>query len=286
MFTPQHRSSPSTFAKTVPKPEGNESDKKLAQTSIPVSSSHEKSISVYPADTFMREEQQLESLRYSIFSEPSKSATEMVPDCIQIFEDEEKKLYAAAAPGSLEKDLDEDKKTLMKKIREELLLFNPEKTVVLEGLRELAENFRTELIMKEREIQTMVEEAQRLESERKVEVNAEQQEQIKGLEVTVKTASSIGKTPEEAAATVIQLTKSRASLEAAKKHITELEEKVVELQNQKKQEEQMLREKKAQIESELNEALAHFGPEKFKEITRELQETIHELKITKENLRW
>jgi len=184
----------------------------------------------------MREEQQLESLRYSIFSEPSKSATEMVPDCIQIFEDEEKKLYAAAAPGSLEKDLDEDKKTLMKKIREELLLFNPEKTVVLEGLRELAENFRTELIMKEREIQTMVEEAQRLESERKVEVsffrseldargqeikaleaekmnliavNAEQQEQIKGLEVTVKTASSIGKTPEEAAATVIQLTKSR-----------------------------------------------------------------------------
>ena len=58
----------------------------------------------------MREEQQLESLRYSIFSEPSKSATEMVPDCIQLFEDEEKKLHAAAAPGSLEKDLDEDKK--------------------------------------------------------------------------------------------------------------------------------------------------------------------------------
>jgi len=47
----------------------------------------------------------------------------------------------------------------------------------------------------------------------------------------------------------------------------------------------MLREKKAQIESELNEALANFGPEKFKEITRELQETLHELKITKENLR-
>ena len=37
----------------------------------------------------------------------------------------------------------DSRQMLMKKIREELLLFNPEKTAVLEGLRELAENFRT-----------------------------------------------------------------------------------------------------------------------------------------------
>ena len=57
---------------------------------------------------------------------------------------------------------------------------------------------------------------------------SELQETVKGLEERLNTAAGMGITADEAARTMLQLTKAKASIEAMKKQISGLEDKVLE----------------------------------------------------------
>ena len=76
-------------------------------------------------------------------------------------------------------------------------------------------------------------------------------------------------TADEAARTMLQLTKAKASIEALKKQISGLEDKVVVMEKQKRAEETALKEKKAAIERQLKETT-----DKLEEQLREAHDEI------------
>jgi chromosome segregation ATPase len=223
----------------------------------------------------------------------------------------QQELEQAAVPGPQEKHMSERQQELAANVRTEVLMFKPNKVLQLHHLHDLLELLVLDVLKHESTIDTlktqMRENADKAgiaqqhaaeELHKKEELIAakdrelmqaelkrhELEETTKHLEEQLNTAAGIGMTAQEAARTMTQLTKAKASIEAMKKQISALEDKVVNMEKQKRQEEMALKEKKAAIERQLKETLEKYGPERCRELTEQLHEATNELKVTNENL--
>lgn len=253
----------------------------------------------------------LEELKFSDFSAPSRSASLAQPLGGDSEAALEKELQQASAPGPQETHMTQDEQQLAADVRAEVLMFKPDKVLLLNRLHDLVEMLAVDVHTRDSTIETLgvrirdIEERAEAarqhaaeEIHKKEEIIAakdkelmqgalkrsELEETIKALEERLNTAAGMGMTPDEAARTMIQLTKAKASIEAMKKQISGLEDKVVAMEKQKRQEEIALKEKKAAIERQLKETLEQYGPEKCRELSEQLHEATQELKITSDNL--
>ena len=247
----------------------------------------------------------LEALKFAEVSGPRKSVSMGQPQGGDAEAALEKELQQCAAPGPQEKHLSEQQQQLVASVRTEVLMFKPNKVKLLNHLHDLMESLvldvrgRESIIdaanakVKDTEQRAAVEKQHAEEEIQKKEHMiatkekelmqgqlkcAELEGTIKGLEERLSTAAGIGMTAEDAARTVMQLTKAKASIDAMRKQISELEDQVVAMEKQKRQEEMALKEKKAAIERQLKATLEHYGPEKCRELTEQLQEVSHELR--------
>jgi chromosome segregation ATPase len=253
----------------------------------------------------------LEVLKFAEASGPRKSVSLGQPQGDDVEAALEKELQQCSAPGPQEKHMSEAQQLLVSNVRTEVLMFKPNKVLLVNQLHDLVESLILDVRARESTIdianakirdteERAAAEKQHAEQEiLKKEAliaakdkelmqgqlkRSELEETIKGLEERLTTAAGIGMTAEDAARTMMQLTKAKASIEAMKKQIAELEDKVVTMERQKRQEEMALKEKKAAIERQLKETLQEYGPEKFRELTERLQEATHELDVTSQNL--
>ena len=253
----------------------------------------------------------VEALKFSEASAPRKSkcmGTPLGGDQEALLQEE---LEQLAKPGPQEAHMSEEQQSLVAGVRTEVLMFKPNKALLLNNLHDLVELLVTDIVQREKAGETLRTTIKDLEQRaaaaqqhaeeemhKKEELIAdkdkqlmqdelkrsEMEEQIKALEERLNTAAGIGMTADEAARTMLQLTKAKASIEALKKQISGLEDKVVVMEKQKRAEETALKEKKAAIERQLKETLEQYGPEKFRALTEQLHEASHELSVTSENL--
>ncbi len=253
----------------------------------------------------------LEELKFSDFSAPSRGTSLAHPlggDSEAVLE---KVLQQASEPGPHETHMTEEEQQLAADVRAEVLMFKPDKLLLLNRLHDLVEMLALDVHKRDgaidvlggriRDIEERAEAARQHAAEEMHKLEeiiagkdkelmqgalkrSELEEIIKALEERLNTAAGMGMTPDEAARTMMQLTKAKASNEAMKKQISELENKVVAMEKQKRQEEMALKEKKAAIERQLKETLEQYGPEKCRELTEQLHEATQELKFTSENL--
>mmetsp|Transcript_66970 Transcript_66970/g.159781 ORF Transcript_66970/g.159781 Transcript_66970/m.159781 type:complete len:466 (+) Transcript_66970:125-1522(+) len=221
-------------------------------------------------------------------------------------------LARAAKPGPLEDELHESQRELIKNMRGNIMLYKPDKKAVLLQLRELIETLQMEANEKDdvfEELRARTEKAgeeaavamRHLVADREaVEKTVENQKrelleaesdagelrhQVEALEEQLKKSSSIGMTAQEAAITVIQLEKARASIESLKGQMNAMHDKVLQAEQEQRQQEAALRERRAQLEKSLKENMEHFGPERFARLQEELSRTSEELIVAKEQVR-
>ena len=270
----------------------------------------------------------LDALKFSEVSAPRKAISIGQPQGGDSEALLQKELTIAAAPGPQEQHMSEEQQNFVADVRTEVLMFKPNKLLLLNRLHDIFEllvldvrkrdstidvirskvkeneesaaaakqHANEEIHMKEEIIAAKNKELMQGELQR-----SELQEIVKGLEERLNTAAGMGITADEAARTMLQLTKAKASIEAMKKQISGLEDKVschvfrlsfplsfslalshthsythtrtqvVEMEKQKRQEEMALKEKKAAIERQLKDTLEQYGPEKCRELTEQLQ---------------
>ena len=179
-------------------------------------------------------------------------------------EAKERELIKLSAAGPQEQYMSVEQKELVADVRTEVLMFKPEKAVLLNKLHDLLESLVVDVRDRESTIdrlkgqlkqhQESAATAKQIaedEIQKKEQIIAardkdlmqadlkrlELEETIKGLEERLNTAAGMGMTPDEAARTMMQLTKAKASIEAMKKQIAALEDKVVGMEKIKRQEE-------------------------------------------------
>jgi hypothetical protein len=206
----------------------------------------------------------LDELKFTVVSAPSKSVSVGRPLGGDSEEAKERELIKLSAAGPQEQYMSVEQKELVADVRTEVLMFKPEKSVLLNKLHDLVELLVVDVRDRESTIdrlkgqlkqqqesaatakQIAEDEIQKKEqtiSARDKDLmqadlkRLELEETIKGLEERLNTAAGMGMTPDEAARTMMQLTKAKASIEAMKKQIAALEDKVVGMEKIKRQEE-------------------------------------------------
>ena len=206
----------------------------------------------------------LDELKFTAVSAPSKSVSVGRPQGGDSEEAKERELIKLSAAGPQEQYMSVEQKELVADVRTEVLMFKPEKAVLLNKLHDLLESLVVDVRDRESTIdrlkgqlkqhQESAATAKQIaedEIQKKEQIIAardkdlmqadlkrlELEETIKGLEERLNTAAGMGMTPDEAARTMMQLTKAKASIEAMKKQIAALEDKVVGMEKIKRQEE-------------------------------------------------
>jgi len=195
----------------------------------------------------------LDALKFSEVSAPRKAISIGQPQGSDSEALLQKELTIAAAPGPQEQHMSEKQQNFVADVRTEVLMFKPNKLLLLNRLHDLVEllvldvrkrdstidgirakvkeneesaaaakqHANEEIHMKEEIIAAKNKELMQGELQR-----SELQEIVKGLEERLNTAAGMGITADEAARTMLQLTKAKASIEAMKKQISGLEDKV------------------------------------------------------------
>lgn len=77
---------------------------------------------------------------------------------------------------------------------------------------------------------------------------------------------------EELSRLKVQLSKAKASSEASRKQVEQMQEKMLDAERAKRAEEVAFREKKGQIERELKDFKKNYGPEKVNELTKQVND--------------
>lgn len=195
----------------------------------------------------------LEALKFTDVSGPRKGVSIGQPQGGDSEAALEKELEKLSQPGPQEKQMSDEQRQLVADVRTEVLMFKPNKVVLLNKLHDLVELLVVDVSKRESTIGSL---NKKLADKEDIFATAKQHadeeihkrdiiisdkhkqimqgelqrnellETIKGLKERLNTAAGIGMTAEEAARTMMQLTKAKASIEAMKKQIGALEDKV------------------------------------------------------------
>jgi len=221
----------------------------------------------------------LEELNFCHVSGPSKASSVGEPLTLGAEAAEAAELSRAARPGRLEDELSDEPRELTTKLRRTLLLYKPDKKLCLTLVRDLIEVLQEDLNHKsdlheelraktQKEAEEAAEAMAHVAAQRDtLEAKADSQQrellqaamdkselehQVKALEEELTTANSIGMTAAEAAQTVTQLKKARATVESLKQQMQAMSDKVLKAEQEQRAQEAALHERRLQLEKTLS----------------------------------